>query len=397
MHVLLYTIGSVGDVLPFVRVGAALVRAGHKVTLLTHHGYQDAAANAGISYEPIDTQNQYQEFLSSVALLNTPSKMPEFFTEHVFPFVPAALALLEAHAIGNDIVVTPALYDIVPRLAHEKLGVCPLWLCVSPIQAKATALQRTLFGQVLNDEIDQVRAQVGLGPVASWDRWLAHTSPALALWPPWFGAPETGWMTGLTPVGFAVDTPPRLPSLSTPLRQFLNDHPSPTLVTGGTGAFHGRKFYAAALDAAASSGQAVIVVTRFPEHLPKVFSENVLVIDHAPFSSLLPETGLIVHHGGIGTTAAAIAAGIPQLILAYGLDRPDNGARIQSLGMGEVVPPPRWQPAELADAMLRLAGSAPVRAQCHKHALLVQQHNTEGAINDVFAQFLTDNPTEPDC
>ena len=57
----------------------------------------------------------------------------------------------------------------------------------------------------------------------------------------------------------------------------------------------------------------------------------------------MPQTAAVIHHGGIGTLAAAARVGIPQLMLAYGADWPDNGHRLAALGVGVgvVEPPPR--------------------------------------------------------
>jgi rhamnosyltransferase subunit B len=50
---------------------------------------------------------------------------------------------------------------------------------------------------------------------------------------------------------------------------------------------------------------------------------------------LLPQVAALVHHGGIGTTAAALAAGIPQLIAPFAFDQFDNAARTVRLGVGQ--------------------------------------------------------------
>jgi UDP:flavonoid glycosyltransferase YjiC (YdhE family) len=47
----------------------------------------------------------------------------------------------------------------------------------------------------------------------------------------------------------------------------------------------------------------------------------------------------MVHHGGIGTTARALQAGIPQLICGVAYDQPDNGDRVRELGVGALLEP----------------------------------------------------------
>jgi hypothetical protein len=78
----------------------------------------------------------------------------------------------------------------------------------------------------------------------------------------------------------------------------------------------------------------------------------------------MPYMGAVIHHGGLGTLSNALAAGIPQLVLAVGGDRPDNGLRLQKLGVGEFLPRSQWQPDIIADTLSRLVASPSTREHC---------------------------------
>jgi UDP:flavonoid glycosyltransferase YjiC (YdhE family) len=65
---------------------------------------------------------------------------------------------------------------------------------------------------------------------------------------------------------------------------------------------------------------------------------SIQVAAHLPFDALLPQVAVLVHHGGIGTTAAALAAGIPQLVIPFAFDQFDNAARVARLGVGRACP-----------------------------------------------------------
>jgi UDP:flavonoid glycosyltransferase YjiC (YdhE family) len=67
-----------------------------------------------------------------------------------------------------------------------------------------------------------------------------------------------------------------------------------------------------------------------------------------------------VHHGGIGTTARALEAGVPQVILPQRFDQPDNGARCEVLGVGSVLEPARATALTLSRAIHGLLGNAGV-------------------------------------
>ena len=56
-----------------------------------------------------------------------------------------------------------------------------------------------------------------------------------------------------------------------------------------------------------------------------------------PFSSVFPLCAAVVHHGGIGTCAQALAAGVPQLTMPLAFDQPDNATRLSRLGVARWI------------------------------------------------------------
>jgi UDP:flavonoid glycosyltransferase YjiC (YdhE family) len=65
--------------------------------------------------------------------------------------------------------------------------------------------------------------------------------------------------------------------------------------------------------------------------------ENVIAAPYAPFARLFPRVSAVVHQGGIGTTAQALRAGRPMLVVPFGGDQYDNGARVERLGAGRTI------------------------------------------------------------
>ena len=79
-----------------------------------------------------------------------------------------------------------------------------------------------------------------------------------------------------------------------------------------------------------------------------------------------------MHHGGIGTTAEALRAGVPQVIVALAYDQFDNAARVEALGAGALVGggAAGARPRALAAALRRLLADDAVRAGCAQAARL---------------------------
>ena len=83
-------------------------------------------------------------------------------------------------------------------------------------------------------------------------------------------------------------------------------------------------------------------------------------------SRLLPRCAAIVHHGGIGTSAQGLAAGIPQLTMPMGFDQPDNTLRLTRLGVGSFITPKQFTGRTTAEALRRLLESRRVAEACQR-------------------------------
>lgn len=97
-----------------------------------------------------------------------------------------------------------------------------------------------------------------------------------------------------------------------------------------------------------------LLLSKFPRVIPARLPSNVRHFSFAPFRQLLPHCAALVHHGGIGTTAAALQSACPQLILPLARDQPDNAARVAKMGAGLTLSPRRRTAAHIASALAQL-------------------------------------------
>jgi len=63
----------------------------------------------------------------------------------------------------------------------------------------------------------------------------------------------------------------------------------------------------------------------------------VCIANYAPYSRLFPRASVIIHQGGVGTTAQALNSGKPMLVMPYSHDQPDNARRVRRLGVARVI------------------------------------------------------------
>jgi rhamnosyltransferase subunit B len=115
-----------------------------------------------------------------------------------------------------------------------------------------------------------------------------------------------------------------------------NRWPRPVVFTTGTGFGSPEIFFDAAAACCAELGMPGIFLSPFLAG-GRQLGDRIACFDHVELDRLLPHAAAIVHHGGMGTTARALQAGIPQVISPTGFDQPDNGHRTEVLGVGRVV------------------------------------------------------------
>jgi UDP:flavonoid glycosyltransferase YjiC (YdhE family) len=94
----------------------------------------------------------------------------------------------------------------------------------------------------------------------------------------------------------------------------------------------------------------------------------VRAFDFVPFSRLFPRAAAVVHHGGIGTSAQGLAAGVPQLVMPLAHDQHDNAARLERLGVGRSLLPKKFRAPAVAARLDRLLRSQSVAEQCRAAA-----------------------------
>jgi rhamnosyltransferase subunit B len=125
-----------------------------------------------------------------------------------------------------------------------------------------------------------------------------------------------------------------------------------------------RRFFEVGIEACRRLGIRALFVTRYPEQLPAALPPEIRHVAYVPFSQVLPRCKALVHHGGIGTVAQGLAAGVPQFVMAMSHDQPDNGYRLTRLGVGAYVYPKAFTPGRVADRLAHLTTSAGVARAC---------------------------------
>jgi UDP:flavonoid glycosyltransferase YjiC (YdhE family) len=201
--------------------------------------------------------------------------------------------------------------------------------------------------------IYDLRSELGL-PKGKNPLFDAKHSPylALALFSRVLGREQKDWPENAKITGFCYyDSDAGNGELPAHLEEFLVAGPAPVVFTLGSAAvLTAGRFYEFSAKAAIRLGvRAVLLIGTDPRNRPRqTLPETICVAEYAPYSKLFPRAELVVHQGGVGTTAQCLRAGKPMLIMPYSHDQPDNGRRMRRLKVARVIQRGNYTPLRVA-------------------------------------------------
>lgn len=416
MRLLLATLGTDGDVFPHIGLGRILRERGHRVTIAAPGTYRDHVISLDLEFCPLTTVEETHQMLADPDLWH-PRRSGPMMARWGGGLIPRQYEALSKIVCEQDahLIANPAV--LAARVLQDKIGCKMASLVLQPgiipssdappeiaagisIPTWLPRPLRQLFwlgvdaaGYLLvAGYLNRFRSSLGLSPVRRFFRWWLSPDQVIGLFPSWYAAPQRDWPPQIRLAGFGrydgADS-----DLPSDLRDFCLAGPAPVVFTMGTGMVHAIPFFGAAMNACRDVGLRGIFVSKYANlALPSTMK----LCRFAPFRQLLPLCSAVVHHGGIGTTAAALEAACPQLVVPLAWDQPDNASRIEKLGAGIRIGSRQRGRGNLASALSRLLAPE-FRRRCDE--ISVQANQTNGlviAADWVEERFLkTTNPSSP--
>jgi len=371
----LCTLGTRGDVEPFVSLAAALTSRSYGVTALANENWKEDFQRAGATFRSIAPEDEsqsgrddYKFFIRSIL----PSFRESYDCVSELVSRKSVALVYRANMLGMECAAesfTLPNVRVVLQPSSVKSYLRPPW----PLSTLTESPFRSLSARVLVPAIycaseafsryrllaNLFRKSVGVRPVHPWGRHKDVADLTLLFCPGWFAMPQADWPSNLHMVGFPA---PRESSLHPELRSFIADRGAPLVFTPGTGVSEVKEFFERATKVAECLGLAAVFLSK---HYTKASSASSSIICHpyAELAPLLQASAALIHHGGIGTTAQAIFAGIPQMIVPDRFDQPDNAMRVACLGLGSVVLGRKFCGADWASLLDRTMSSTHVKSQ----------------------------------
>jgi rhamnosyltransferase subunit B len=397
---MLPTLGSSGDVHPFIALGQAMKQRGHRATVLTNPLFQALIEAQGLEFLPLGKLDQAQLAIGNPDVWHL-RKGFAIIAGVIVPAIAETYRHIERHADANTVVAFSTL-AFGGRVAQEKLGVPSASVHLQPSVIRTYVdqgmlgnvrlsaahprwMKQLLFSLVdalvldrnLKEPLNRFRATLGLTPVSHvMDRWMNSPQLVLAMFPEWFAAPQPDWPANTHAVGF-VQFDDAGPGASTGAsgnanlqhaEDFLAAGTPPIVVTPGSAGSTMQRFFRESVGAISRIGARAMLVTNFPEQVPRHLPAGIEVFGYLPFSRLLPRSAMMVYHGGIGTLAQGISAGVPHLVVPHGYDQFDSGWRIEQLGLGNAMSETGYRAARAAPVMQQMLQDASRIQRCRQFA-----------------------------
>jgi rhamnosyltransferase subunit B len=269
---------------------------------------------------------------------------------------------LARRAPSVDLIVNCDRY-CASNLVAERHGLRVARLHLSPFKLRPYDTGRTppydLFARnprVLGF-VNQLRGTFGLDRVDTAFHDEAYVVRHVATFPRWFCPAPPSAAPPMDFVGFPL--PPERVPLPPALQEFIARRGRPLVFTFGTANSQLEELIQQAEQCCEELRLPGVVLC--PRGVgERRSSEQLLLCPFVPLGAVLPDARLLVHHGGIGTTARALEAGVPQVIIPQRFDQPDNGARCAVLGVGSVLEPTQATALSLSRSIRGLLDNAGV-------------------------------------
>ena len=365
MRIVLNTFGSFGDIHPYMALATELQSRGHEPVVATMPIYREKMEAAGLKFFPVrpDIAQPREQDAELLERLMEPRTGPRFLTEEViFPAVRDSYHDLFEAVKGADLLVTHPAAPAGP-LVGRKTGMRWISTVLAPMSffsaydtpvppyMQWTMNLRLLGPRFMKFSLDLMKRPHKAKAVAEFRNELGLSdygnpifegqhSPTLvlALFSRVFAQPQPDWPPRTKVTGFCFyDGHDQMP-MPAELEQFLADGPPPIVFTLGTSAvWVARDFFQESIEAAKRLGQRAVLLIGDERNRLETVPKDMIAVNYAPYESLFPRASVVVHHGGVGTTAQALLGGVPTLIVPFAFDQSDNAEHARRLGTSRTV------------------------------------------------------------
>ncbi|AXC14730.1 UDP-glucose:sterol glucosyltransferase [Acidisarcina polymorpha] len=380
-RIVLATIGSLGDLHPCLALALALRERGHRPLIASTEAYRSKVEALGLQFHVIRPDIAVRDPALMGPLMDMRRGPEVLLRRLILPVIRDTYEDLIEAVTGADLLIAGEIVFAAPLVA-EKLRMrwvsailspfsffssldppvfplapsLDLLYRASPLVHKALLKTAQLATLSWWKPVRKLRRELGLRPGRNpifYDKFSPNLT--LALFSSEIARPQDDWPPNTIQPGYVYyDDAEAQSGLPAELSAFLDAGRPPIVFTLGSSAVHEPRgfFEESAAAAAIVKRRAVFLIADNPP--PPRASSEMIAVPYASFSNLFPHAAAIVHQGGSGTTAQALRAGRPSLIMPCGFDQPDNAARVQRMGAGLTLSRNRYTASNAAKVLEKL-------------------------------------------
>lgn len=406
MRITILTVGTDGDVLPYIALGAGLRAVGHTVRLATHNNFKTEIESRGLDFSPVSsnpreilTDELGQQWLTTS---NNPIAFMQRLLEIAKPRVSQMFSDLSTACEDTELILFHALtiLAVVSIIEKYPIPACPTYLQhthPTPLYPNVMTMPPLDLGSIYNRLSYPIGEQflwLFVRPLVNQWRKQALDLPPLSLNNPfaWFRKQHQ-----LCLYGFSHHVLPKPPEWGAEvnvtgywfLDRFADWQPSDGLVdflgSGSPPIYIGfgsitdsdsEKLTEIILEGLAQSKQRGLLLTGWGGITDTDLPDDVFKIEAAPHDWLFPQMAAVVHHGGAGTTAAGLRAGIPNIVVPFFADQPFWAWRVHQLGVGpKPIPRKRLSSRRLAAAINEATSNKEIKRQAIRIGRQIRAEN----------------------
>lgn len=379
--------GSLGDVNPLLAIARELKAAGMEVVFSAAERYLDLARRAGLQVHVLTSEETFSALVSNPDIWKPRQGTRIILRDAVRETLEPHYRWLERTCRpGRTLLVSHAL-DFSGRIfrdRHPNTAMATVILAPALLRSKTAPPRLSGYrwerwvppaamplvyrcadwwiDRAAAGPINAFRMSLGLPPVRRLlNRWWFSPDMVLGMFPAWFSVPPAELPANFHHTGFPLADSAELldSSVGTEMKEILArlGPERPVVFAPGTAHHHARPFLEKAVQSCLALGRPGILLSTDSGQFPGQLPETVVAAKYLPFSALLPRAAAIVHHGGVGTTSQAMAAGVPQVVLPMAFDQFDNAERVGRLGCGNWIPMQKMTARRLTGLLQSAGGS----------------------------------------
>jgi rhamnosyltransferase subunit B len=424
-HILIATLGSLGDLHPFLALGTMLQQRGHRVSIATSADYQERVEAAGLGFRrmrpDMPDPSDYQELMDR--RLGPETILRHIMADLATSYQDLAAAAQDATAlISSQVAMAAPIFAEVSGLPWASAVLQPMGFMsaydppVIPQARRVSALLHglgPLFGKPLVaaarraterwcGPIEDLRESLGLpysGKHALFD--AQHSEQlVLAMFPRVLAQAQPDWPAATQHTGTAFWDTGNQNDVRDALTDFLSEGQAPVVFTLGSAAVHAAgSFYRESVKAVQALACRAIFLTGNDfanrAQLPRPMPRNMLALPYASHREVFRAASVVVHQGGIGTLSQALRAGRPMLVVPFSHDQPDNAKRAERLGVGSTIFANEYRARRVVRELETLLNDYAVIGRAAEIGKLVDAEDGTNHACDAIQDWLANAPARP--